>query len=225
MRKIVYVMIMCLLLVGCTPTVETEYEEKIYNIEYQYFDETNQTISAIPKYMWNPKGVYPNSYKWTRKETIDALRNYRKDADTIYAFEGWYYDVGYQNKLIGGEVFSTVEGDIVLYAKIVEREKYFDDVVTASITYVWNDFGVRKEGISSFPDEMIQGLEFPQEYEEGETICLPQLKKWEQSEKIVYEFGGWYYDEKFEKRLENDTIPNAQIGNIILYAAIEVWIG
>ena len=229
MKKIlILTIITCFLLGGCSQKKEQNLERDVvdsYSIEYQYWDETTKTLQNIPDFMWKPKGIYPNVYKEKTKEPVDGLRHFRKDEDTIYAFEGWYYDVAYTNMLTDNMVAATVRDDITLYAKIVEREKREDDVVTASITYVWNDFGVLKEGISSFPEMIIQGLVLPKEYEEGKSISLPKLNTWEQSKKVIYEFEGWYYDEELKNRVVGEIIPGAQTGHITIYAAFIIWAG
>ena len=194
---------------------------KISTIKYCYWDATLETLKDIPEFMWKAQGEYPNEYTEKSLKQIDELRNYRKDSDTIYAFEGWYYDVEYKNQLTANWVDSWVRGDITLYAKIVEREKTNDDVVTASIAYEWDEFGLGKEGIKKIQE----GIVLPTEYVEGEEITLPKLKTWKQSDRVSYYFLGWYYDSAFENKIEQETISKNCVGNLIIYPSLEIWVG
>lgn len=197
----------------------------VCSIEYKYFDEGLDKTADIPQFLWRPDGNYPTSYQESSKQSIDALRNFRKDDATIYAFEGWYYDVEYTNELTGNVMDSACRGDITLYAKIVERAKTDTDVVFATITYKWKEFDIIKEGISTFPKGMVEGLIFPIEYEEGKAITLPALKKWKPNKNVSYEFVGWYYESSYQNELLNGVIPATQKGNITVYAAISIWVG
>lgn len=91
---------------------------------------------------------------------------------------------------------SLTDRDLTLYAKIVERAKEQGDVVTASITYSVKLFGVEKTGLGAFPSDMLNGVTLPTEYIEGETISIPKLKNYQESEKVIYKFEGWFYDKK-----------------------------
>ncbi len=190
-------------------------------IEYCYLELTTGEIKEIPQFMWKEQGIYPNQYVEKTEKQIDSLRCYRKNAHTIYAFEGWYYDSRYENKLTSNKINISIRGDITLYAKIVEREKRNEDIVTASITYEWDDFVLGQEGIEGMTD----GISLPMEYIEGEGIVLPKLKTWNKSSKVSYCFVGWYYDPDFENKLADETISKNQTGNLIVYPLIEIWVG
>ena len=206
-----------------TPEDETL---EVCSIEYKYWDAKTQSVKEVPDFMWVVEGVYPNEYKEGTETTVDSLRNYRKDADNIYAFDGWYYDVEYKNKLEDNKVAASIREDIILYAKIVERAKVEGDVVTATISYCWKDFDGLQEGVESFPVGMIEeDFIFPTEYIEGEEVQLPELKKWKQTSKIIYEFDGWYYDVNQKQKIADGLISKNQTGNLIVYAAITVWVG
>ena len=198
-----------------------ESEKAISKIEYCYLESTTGNIKEISHFMWKEQGVYPNEYIEKTETQIDALRCYRKNDDTIYAFEGWYYDSKYENKVVSNKVSVLIRGDITLYAKIAEREKRNSDIVTASITYSWDDFGLGREGI----ERMTEGISLPTEYIEGEGIVLPKLKMWKQSSKVSYRFEGWYYDLDFSNKLIGETISKTQIGNLVIYPSIEIWVG
>ena len=197
----------------------------VCSIEYKYFDEELDRETDIPQFLWQIDGNYPTSYQESSEQWVDDLRNFRKDDDTIYAFEGWYYDVEYTNELTDNVVDSACRGDITLYAKIVERAKTDTDVVIASITYKWKEFDIIKEGISTFPEGMVEDFTFPTEYEEGKAITLPTLKKWKPNKDVTYEFGGWYYESSHQNELLNGVIPATQTGNVTVYAAISIWVG
>ena len=181
-------------------------EVTVYTIDYCYWDSINGIVKEIPDFMWLPRGVYPNEYAENKQQIVDDLRYYRKDNDTIYAFEGWYYDTDYTDKLNANTIASSVGGNITLYAKIVEREKRNGDIVTASITYEWDDFGLGQEGIEG----MTEGINLPTEYIEGEGVSLPKLKTWKQSSKVSYRFVGWYYDSDFSNKLVGELISKTQ---------------
>ena len=223
-----------LFLVACADTssdidisVEEETEEvfDVCSVSYRYWDESTQTAQEIPEYLWNSTAVYPTKYTENEKTDIGALRHFRKDDTTIYAFEGWYYDTEYQNKLSGDCISATVRGDIVLYAKIVERAKQAGEKVTATISYAWNHFGTIKYGLENIPSQMIDGLDLPTEYLEGESVTLPKLKTWKQSSKITYEFDAWYYDAELKNKLANEQLSTTQTGNITLYLSLSVFVG
>lgn len=168
--------------------------------------------------MWKPNGNYPKSYAKGTEVRLDGLRHCRKDENTIYAFEGWYYDENYTHIVTDGILSNTQNGDLNLYAKIVERTKAEGDEVVASITYKWNDFGTFKEGIESFPKEMIQGITLPTEYIEGIGVTLPDLHS------TTYEFDGWCYDISCKNQVKDNIISTDTVGNITLYAALSIWI-
>ena len=196
-------------------------EKPTSTIEYCYLEAMTGDIKDIPQFMWKAQGVYPNEYVEKTEKQIDPLRCYRKNDDTIYAFEGWYYDAAYENKLTSNKINASIRGDITLYAKIVEREKRSEDIVTASIVYALDDFGLGQEGIESMTD----GISLPTEYIEGEGTVLPKLKNWKQSAKVSYRFAGWYYDADFENKLTDETISEDQTGNLTVYPSIEIWVG
>lgn len=196
-------------------------EVKLSAIGYCYWDSINKLVKDIPDFMWKPQGNYPNEYVENKQQIIDDLRNYRKNNDIIYAFEGWYYDTDYTYKLNANTIDFSMSGDITLYAKIVEREKRNSDIVTASITYQWDDFGLGQEGI----EKMKEGIDLPTEYIEGQGIALPKLKTWKQSSKVSYRFVGWYYDSNFSNQLIGESISKTQTGNVIIYPSIEIWVG
>ena len=75
------------------------------------------------------------------------------------------------------------------------------------------------------PSAMVEGIEFLYEYEEGVGTELPRLKTWKKSKRVTYEFEGWYYDENFENKVENNVIPTTKEGHLVLYAAIAIWVG
>ena len=190
-------------------------------ITYCYLEKTTGDSKEIPSFMWKAQGAYPNEYVESKEKQIDSLRCYRKDDDTIYAFEGWYYDSAYENKLTSNKIGVSVCGDLTLYAKIVERKKREGDIVTASIRYEWNDFGLGQEGIV----RMTEGISLPTEYVEGENMTLPKLKDWKQSVKVSYRFIGWYYDANLENKVTDETIAKNRTGNLVIYPSIEIWVG
>jgi uncharacterized repeat protein (TIGR02543 family) len=207
------------LCVGCNENVgqsnmtsTSENPENEYAITY-IIDEDN-----MPDFMWKPNGNYPKRYSENTEIKIDGLRHCRKDEHSIYAFEGWYYDEDYTNLVIDNIILDRQKGDLNLYAKIVERAKMDGDEVVASITYKWNDFGTIKEGIDSFPETMTSGISFPQEYVEGIGVALPDLHS------TVYEFDGWCYDIACKNEVSRNAISADKTGNVIIYAALSIWI-
>ncbi|MBQ7879838.1 MAG: InlB B-repeat-containing protein [Clostridia bacterium] len=196
----------------------------VCNIVYRCWDETAQSVKQIPAFMWRSAGVYPTEYQENTKTKIDGLRHFRKDNDTVYAFAGWYYDADCTNALTDSTVSDSVRGDITLYAKIVERAKENGDVVTATLSYQWNDYGDVKDGIEYFPEAMTDGVEIPTEYVEGEKTTLPKLNMWKKNSKIVYEFEGWYYDKALKNKVSGGELPATQTGNVTLYAKIVAYV-
>ena len=174
--------------------------------------------SSIPDLMWKPNGNYPNSYRKNTQIELDGLRHCRKDDGVIYAFEGWYYDENYTYLVVDNIISSGQEGDLQLYAKIAERAKEDGDEVVASITYKWNDFGTMKEGADSFPETMIKDITLPTEYIEGVGVSLPVLHS------TTYEFDGWCYDISCQNRVQGNCISADKTGNVILYAAMSIWV-
>lgn len=197
---------------------------KVCGIQYRYCDQTTGVLKDIPALMWKAEGAYPTAYKENSEKKIDDLRHIRKDNATICAFEGWYYDADFTNALKSNKVAVSVRGDITLYAKIVERAKKDGDVVTATISYQWNNYGDVTDGIENFPEAMTSGLKIPTEYVEGETVALPKLNMWRKNSKLVYEFEGWYYDEELKNKVSGEVISAAQTGNITLYAKVAAYI-
>lgn len=193
-------------------------------IGYRYFDETSQTLKSIPLLMWKTDGAYPTEYQKNAEIKIDGLRNIRKNDDTVYAFTGWYYDAAYTNAVAGDTLKFSKNGDVTLYAKIVERAKLEGDVVTATVSYMWNDYGDVIDGIEQFPEAMTSGLNIPTEYVEGETVTLPRLNMWRKNSKIIYEFEGWYYDEDLKNKVSGGVIPASLTGNVTLYAKIVAYV-
>ena len=190
-------------------------------IKYCYFNSITGETSEIPAFMWKVQGVYPNEYKESVDKKIDSLRCYRKDNDTIYAFEGWYYDSEYKNQVLFNTISHSVRGDLLLYAKIVERAKTSKDEVTASIIYAWDSLGLGEEATQ----KMTAGLSLPTEYVEGEGAVLPKLKTWKQNDKVSYRFEGWYYDANLDNKLAEEKIEKTQTGNLTIYPSIEIWVG
>ncbi len=210
------------LAVGCNDGNKTEKAPEVYVIEYECWNETSGAWGEIPTVMWKTDGSYPTEIEENTQVKIDDLRNYPKNDDTMYVFNGWYYDAECKEALIEntlGDVF----GDITLYAKIVEEERS-DDVVTSKISYQWNNYGELYDGIDNFPAAMTEGLEIPTEYVEGETLALPKLNLWKKNSKIVYEFEGWYYDEEFREKVAGGVIPSTKTGDLILYAKIFAYV-
>lgn len=214
----------CMAFIGCNkgegPTVG--YVPKKYNIEYKAVDEYGNIIDILELMRVNG-GDYPEKYTEKEGAEISGLRNVRKDAETVYIFEGWYYDQAMNNIVTNNTISKSKTGDLTLYAKISEQEQA--QGVISSISYKWNDFGTVKDGISSMPSAMVEGIEFLYEYEEGVGTELPRLKTWKQSKRVTYEFEGWYYDENFENKVENNVIPTTKEGHLVLYAAIAIWVG
>lgn len=213
------------LLSGCNGAGDSDSASNVCAISYQYVDESTQTLKEIPDFLFKPDGAYPSEYQEKKSKSVDTLRAFRKDETTVYAFEGWYYDAEYQNKLTNNALSTSTRGDITLYAKIVEREKRAGDVVTASITYRWKELETVREGIDSFPSAMTDGVVLPTEYVEGVGVSLPKLNRWEQSKKVVYEFEGWYFDEVFKSKVVGTGLSSTQTGNLILYANVAIWVG
>lgn len=214
----------CMAFVGCNkeegPTAG--YIPKKYDIEYKWkTDETGEEV-AIPDLMWTPSGNYPTEYTEKTSTEISSLRNIRIDGDTIYVFEGWYYDLQY-TQLVEDNTITKKSGNVTLYAKISEEDQA--QGIIATITYKWNDFGNVKEGTDTMPEAMVADLIFPTEYEEGVGTGLPSLKTWKQSKKVTYEFEGWYYDAEFENKVVGNVIPTDKTGTLVLYAAIAIWVG
>ncbi len=147
----------------------------------------------------------------------------RKDAETVYIFEGWYYDQAMNNIVTNNTISKSKTGDLTLYAKISEQEQAKG--VISSISYKWNDFGTVKDGISSMPSAMVEGIEFLYEYEEGVGTELPRLKTWKENIFTTYKFTGWYYDANFKNKVEGNVIPTTKTGKLELYASIEIWVG
>ena len=191
-----------------------------YEIKYVLDGES----SAIPEYLWKEKGNYPEEYTENIATKIHGLRAYRKDDDTVYAFSGWYYDAEYQNPVEGNIISATQTGDVTLYAKMTERAPTDGDEIVSFITYKWNDFGTMKEGVDSFPEQMVDGVSFPMEYVEGKGVKLPSLKTWKQG-KSTYDFEGWCYDANLKEPLSGNEISKEKTGNVTVYAALAVWIG
>jgi uncharacterized repeat protein (TIGR02543 family) len=214
----------CMAFIGCNKGegATNGYVPKKYNIEYQAVNEAGQLID-IPELMKVNGGDYPVKYTERAGAEISGLRNVRKDAETVYIFEGWYYDQAMNNIVANNTISKSKTGDLTLYAKISEQEQA--QGVISTISYKWNDFGTEKDGVLSMPAAMVEGIEFPYEYEEGVGTELPRLKTWKQSEKVTYEFEGWYYDANFEHKVENNVIPTTEEGILVLYAAIAIWVG
>lgn len=99
-----------------------------------------------------------------------------------------------------------------------------DEVVKHKITYQWDDYGTIYNGIELFPKEMTKGLNFPQEYIEGQTLVLPKLNMWRKNAKIVYEFEGWYYDGGLQNKVSDAGLSATLTGDITLYAKISAYI-
>ena len=231
----------CMAFVGCNkeegPTAG--YIPKKYDIEYKWkTDETGEEV-AIPDLMWTPSGNYPTEYTEKTSTEISSLRNIRIDGDTIYVFEGWYYDLQY-TQLVEDNTITKKSGNVTLYAKISEEDQA--QGIIATITYKWFDLqmvdgdacSVLMEGMDTMPEAMVADLIFPTEYEEGVGTGLPRLKTWKQSSRCTYEFEDWYYDFEIENgkvrfkdedKVIGDVIPNDKTGEIVLYAAIGIWIG
>ncbi len=191
-----------------------------YAIKYVF----DGASSAIPDYLWKDNGNYPTQYTESVAVKIHGLRAYRKDDDTVYAFSGWYYDADYQTLVEGNMISATQTGDVTLYAKMTERAPTEEDEVVSFITYKWNDFGTMKEGVDTFPEPMIDGVSFPMEYVEGKGTKLPSLKTWKQG-KSTYEFEGWCYDENLKEKVSGNEISKEKTGNVVVYAALAVWVG
>ena len=99
-----------------------------------------------------------------------------------------------------------------------------DGVVKYKITYQWDEYGTIYNGIELFPEEMTKGLNFPQEYVEGQTIVLPKLNMWRKNAKIVYEFEGWYYDEGLQNKVSDAGLSTTLTGDITLYAKVLTYV-
>jgi hypothetical protein len=95
---------------------------------------------------------------------------------------------------------------------------------TYTISYQWNDYGTVYDGIENFPKEMTAGLEFPTEYEAGETVAVPKLNMWKKNSKLVYEFQGWYYDADLKNEVSGEKIPATATGDITLYAKVVAYV-
>lgn len=222
----VVICIFSLSLSACGLPDEPNSMPKTYQINYQWeTDEETGELKDIPNAMWKVQGCYPKTYITNQSVKIDDLCNCQKDETIFYIFEGWYYDSEYKNELIDNTVISTQTGDLTLYAKIVEKENIDNEIKGHSITYKWNEFGVLREGINSFPVGMVEELIFPTEYVEGGATRIPILNTWKKSEKVTYEFKGWYYDENFKHKVVDNIISDEHTGNVTLYAEIVVWLG
>lgn len=95
---------------------------------------------------------------------------------------------------------------------------------TYTISYQWNDYGTVYDGIENFPKAMTAGLEFPTEYEAGETVAVPKLNMWKKNSKLVYEFQGWYYDADLKNEVSGEKIPATATGDITLYAKVVAYV-
>lgn len=180
-------------------------------------------IIDIPELMKVNGGDYPVKYTERAGAEISGLRNVRKDAETVYIFEGWYYDQAMNNIVANNTISKSKTGDLTLYAKISVEEQA--EGVVSTISYKWKYFGTEKDGILSMPSAMVEGIEFPCEYEEGVGTELPRLKTWKENIFATYEFTGWYYDANFKNKVEGNVIPTTKTGKLELYASIEIWVG
>lgn len=192
-----------------------------FSISYRYWDEEEKTEISVPEYMWRPNGVYPTEYETGKRTKIDDLRHYRKDDETIYAFEGWYYDASLTERVTFTILDDGKKKDLTLYAKIVEREKRDGDIVTASITYKWLNYDLVSSGVS----KMTENVVLPSEYVEGEGVTLPTLSSYKGSAKVFYRFVGWYYDDGGTVKIVQSQISKNTTGNVTVYGSIEVWVG
>lgn len=99
-----------------------------------------------------------------------------------------------------------------------------ENAVKYAVTYLWNNYGEIYDGIDNFPEQTTKGLNIPTEYTEGKTLVLPKLNPWRKNAKIAYDFEGWYYDEALKNKVESNTLPATQTGNITLYAKFTAYI-
>ena len=231
MKKVLCLMIglISIFLVGCNggenSTHESKEESSItksYTIEYCYWDEDTQGLKDIPVVMWKENGNYPTQCEENTQVFIDDLCDFETGGNTLYEFNGWYYDMEYTNPLVNNSLSVFPVGDsIILYAKITQKT---DAIVKYTISYCWKSVGESIEGIENFPEAMTKGLDIPLEYKVGETVRLPQLNSWKKNSKITYEFEGWYYDESLKNKVVGDLLLNTQTGNLTLYAKVAVYI-
>lgn len=114
--------------------------------------------------------------------------------------------------------------DVSDSSEIGETPPEDGEVVKHKITYQWDEYGTIYNGIELFPEEMTQGLNFPQEYVEGQTLVLPKLNMWRKNAKIVYEFEGWYYDEGLQNKVSDAGLSTTLTGDITLYAKVLTYV-
>ncbi len=216
----------CMAFIGCNsgegPT--NGYVPKRYNIEYRLKPEEGANTEYFDL-MRIPNGSYPTRYTEGVATEISGLQNIRIDENTIYVFEGWYYDLSYK-KLLRNNIISNKAEDIILYAKISEKESA--QKTMATITYKWENPEKGLQGIDSIPTAMLEGIVLPTQYEEGVGVGIPNLKTWVHNKTVykdTYRFEGWYYDANFKNKVGGNIVPTTKTGNLTLYADIEVWTG
>jgi uncharacterized repeat protein (TIGR02543 family) len=124
----------------------------------------------------------------------------------------------------GGKIPEQSENSDVLDGSDGGETLPDDEVVKYKITYQWDEYDTMHNGIELFPEKMTEGLNFPKEYVEGQTLVLPKLNMWKKNSKLTYEFEGWYYDAELKNKVADEVLPATITGDITLYAKVAAYV-
>lgn len=207
------------LLCGCKQPQKDDFSSEEENVKntytIQYKCVAEGLFEDIFENMKMPTGNYPTSYVEGEEVIISPLQVYCNEQNTVYAFEGWYYDADCTKLVEDNKLSQNETGDVILYANISKTNK-----IVQSITYQACLLGE----IQEVPMEMfLSNGYYPTSYIVGEETTISNLQDYRVNNNLSYQFKGWYLDSNCTIPLTNNTITN-QTEPIVLYANLLMWV-